>query len=80
MNTYQTSEHALLHKKLRLKQIRKNNQRKQKQCKRKKIKKAKTTFQRATLKQEQDAIKKKCFENKEGPLGMKSMTVEILKM
>ena len=46
----------------------------------KKIKKAKTTFQRATLKQEQDAIKKKCFENKEGPLGMKSMTVEIFKM
>ena len=46
----------------------------------KKIKKAKTTFQRATLKQEQDAIKKKCFENKEGPLEMKSVTAEILKM
>lgn len=40
----------------------------------------KKTSQRATLKEEQDAIKKKYFENKEGLLGIKRMTLEIFKM
>lgn len=75
---YQTPEDILLCEIFKQKQIEKSNWRKQKECKKKTNKQ--TIFQSTTLKEEQDAIKKKYFENKEGLLGIKSMTVEILKI